>query len=146
MLPETSQCSEIRLYKCDEFPFKWSFHKTLMSNVNAVDSMILKKDNFWFMITHIDSSNLNEFESELHVFYSEKFDSGNWKEVGVNPTKFNPNYSRNGGLLMDGDNIYRVFQKQSFGIYGAGMGIAQILNLSPESYEEKKIDRNKIYF
>ena len=146
MLPETSQCSEIRLYKCDEFPFKWSFHKTLMSNVNAVDSMILKKDNFWFMITNIDSSNLNEFESELHVFYSEKFDSGNWKEVGVNPTKFNPNYSRNGGLLMDGDNIYRVFQKQSFGIYGAGMGIAQILNLSPESYEEKKLTEIKSIF
>ena len=47
---------------------------------------------------------------------------------------------------MDGDNIYRVFQKQSFGIYGAGMGIAQILNLSPESYEEKKLTEIKSIF
>merc|ERR1711991_795059 len=40
MCPETHEANEIRLYKCTEFPLKWKFVKTLISNVSAVDTNI----------------------------------------------------------------------------------------------------------
>ena len=68
MCPESHQSKEIRIYKCNRFPDKWSLHKIIMKGVSAMDSIIFKDNDRWWLMTNIDSSSLGHEGSELHIF------------------------------------------------------------------------------
>jgi hypothetical protein len=70
MCPETSEISEIRIYKCISFPYKWKFYKTIKKNIKAVDSMLFKKNNLWWLFTNIDRSLAGDFTHDISIFYS----------------------------------------------------------------------------
>jgi hypothetical protein len=137
MCPESGEIREIRLYKCTEFPLRWSFHKTLMKDVSAVDTNIFFSKDRWWLLTSIDSSDIGELCSELHVFYSDAFDSDAWTPHAENPVIFDSERARNGGFFRDGEKLFRVFQRQGFDQYGESMGIAQIKDLGTETYREE---------
>ncbi len=139
MCPETGEIREIRLYKCTEFPLRWSFHKTLIKDVSAVDTNIFFFKDRWWLLTNIDSSELGECCSELHIFYSDAFDSDTWTPHAKNPVIFDSERARNGGFFRDGDKLLRVFQRQGFDQYGESMGIAQITDLGTETYREETV-------
>ena len=139
MCPETGEIREIRLYKCTEFPLRWSFHKTLIKDVSAVDTNILFFKDRWWLLTNIDSSELGECCSELHIFYSDAFDSDAWTPHAKNPVIFDSERARNGGFFRDGEKLLRVFQRQGFDQYGESMGIAQITDLGTETYREETV-------
>ena len=139
MCPETEEIREIRLYKCTEFPLRWSFHKTLIKDVSAVDSNIFLFKDRWWLLTNIDSSGIGECSSELHVFYSDSFDSDAWTPHAKNPVIFDSERARNGGFFRDDEKLLRVFQRQGFDQYGASMGIAQIKDLGTETYREETV-------
>jgi hypothetical protein len=98
---------------------------------------LLKHDGKWWMLTNIDSSESGDHCSELHVFYADEFDSTNWTPHPMNPVIFDSKRARNGGLLVDADGIYRVFQVQGFDVYGESMGIARIMELTTTRYQEQ---------
>jgi hypothetical protein len=140
MLPESHESKDIRIYRCVQFPLKWKLHRILMKNVNAVDTNIFKFDNRYWLFTNLDSSKLNEHSSELHVFYSDKLDSSTWTPHPLNPVIFDSRQARNGGMIYsEMDQLYRVFQRQDFNIYGASIGISKINILTENKYEEKVI-------
>jgi hypothetical protein len=141
MCPETGEIREIRLYKCTEFPLGWSFHKTLMKDVSAVDTNIFFFKDRWWLLTNIDSSEIGELCSELHVFYSDAFDSDAWTPHAKNPVIFDSERARNGGFFRDGEKLLRVFQRQGFDQYGESMGMAQIKDLGTETYSEETVSR-----
>jgi hypothetical protein len=141
MCPETVEIREIRLYKCVEFPLQWSFHKTLIKDVSAVDTNIFFFEDRWWLLTTIDSSEIGEVCSELHVFYSDAFDSDAWTPHEKNPVIFDSERARNGGFFRDGEKLYRVFQRQGFDVYGESMGIAEIKELGVETYREQVVSR-----
>ena len=68
MVPESSKNCDIRLYKCLEFPYKWQLEKVLMNNVSAADTMLIKQQDTWFMLTNICSAGLGDHNSELHIY------------------------------------------------------------------------------
>ena len=141
MCPETGEIREIRLYKCTEFPLRWSFHKTLIKDVSAVDTNIFFSKDRWWLLTNIDSSEIGECCSELHIFYSDAFDSDAWTPHAKNPVIFDSERARNGGFFRDGEKLFRVFQRQGFDKYGESMGIAQIKDLGTETYSEETVSR-----
>lgn len=142
MCPETSEARDIRMYECVEFPLKWKFHEVLIPNVSATDSSIFFRDGYWWLLTNIDTADLGDFSSELHVFYADRFDSENWHRHPSNPVVFDSNCARNGGLLFDEEGaVYRVFQRQGFDIYGEAMGVAKIDVLTPTDYAETVVLR-----
>jgi hypothetical protein len=141
MCPETVEIREIRLYRCVEFPLQWSFHKTLIKDVSAVDTNIFFFEDRWWLLTTIDSSEIGEVCSELHVFYSDAFDSDAWTPHEKNPVIFDSERARNGGFFRDGEKLYRVFQRQGFDVYGESMGIAEIKELGVETYREQVVSR-----
>tara|TARA_B100000902_G_scaffold393482_1_gene447812 strand:+ start:2507 stop:4180 length:1674 start_codon:yes stop_codon:yes gene_type:complete len=138
MCPETNESKDIRIYKCNQFPLKWSLHKIIMKDVSACDSNIFYHDNKWWLMTNIDSSNIGEHSSELHIFYSDHFDSDNWKSHPKNPVIFNSRKARNGGFLKNKNNIYRPYQIQGWDLYGESMGVAKIKILTTEDYQENE--------
>ena len=141
MCPETGDIREIRLYKCAEFPLRWSFHKTLIKDVSAVDTNIFFFKDRWWLLTNIDSSEIGDLGSELHVFYSDTFDSDAWTPHANNPVIFDSERARNGGFFHDGEKLLRVFQRQGFDLYGESMGIAEIKDLGMETYGEEAVSR-----
>jgi len=141
MCPESSKSQDIRLYKCIEFPMKWELHKIIMNNISAVDTNIFYHKNTWWLFTNIDSANIGEHNSELHIFYADDFDSSNWKPHKLNPVIFDSTKSRNGGVIFEKDKLYRVYQSHGFDQYGKSIGINQITLLSQSFYEEINIKK-----
>ena len=139
MCPESAAIGEIRLYKCVEFPLRWDFHKTLIKDVHAVDTNIFWFKDRWWLLTNIDSADVGLHCSELHVFYSDAFDSDAWTPHPNNPVIFDSERARNGGFFRVGENLFRVFQTQGFDLYGESMGIAQIKDLGTETYDEETV-------
>jgi hypothetical protein len=137
MCPETHEKKEIRLYKCIDFPGKWEFHTTLMKNVSAADTIIFKNKDRWWLLTNIDQSCVADHGCQLHIFSSNNPMSDEWIAHENNPVIFDPLIARNGGLILSDNEIYRVFQRQGFDMYGEGSGIARITRLSSTEYVEE---------
>lgn len=146
MIPETHQLKQIRLYKCINFPLEWKLHSILMNGVAAADTMIFDRCGKWFMLTNIDSATMGEHQSELHVFSADAFDSNAWVANKNNPVIFDAKNARNGGILSEDGEVYRVFQTHSISTYGKDYGIAQIVKIDDETYEEKVIIHNSKCF
>jgi hypothetical protein len=148
MIPETHKLSQIRLYESVQFPLKWKLRKILIKNIRAVDSMIIQKNNFFWLFTNICSSNLNDFSSELHIYYSNNLISDNWKPHTKNPVIFDGQIGRNAGLILD-KSYYRVSQTHNFLDYGSKININKIIKLDKNSYKEinyfesKNFENNK---
>jgi len=49
MIPETHDNKTIELYKCDEFPDKWSFVMNLKENIVALDTTMFFYENKWWL-------------------------------------------------------------------------------------------------
>ena len=75
MIPETMEDSSIRLYKAINFPMKWEFKKTLISNISAVDTTTLFYKNKVWLFTNIAKNGASDWE-ELYLFYSDSILGG----------------------------------------------------------------------
>lgn len=140
MVPESSKNCDIRLYKCLEFPYKWQLEKVLMNNVSAADTMLIKQQDTWFMLTNICSAGLGDHNSELHIYYSESLKSNLWKPIASgNPVIFDSLKARNGGLFFHNETIYRVNQVHGKSQYGKCFNINQVVKISKNEYMEKNI-------
>ena len=136
MCPETHEKEEIRLYKCLQFPNKWKFHKTIMRNVAAVDTNIFQFNKKWWMFTTFNKG-IEDHNSQLYIFYSDNPLSDKWHAHESNPVLFDSRRARNGGMIIDDNQVYRVFQRQGFGMYGESCGVAKIISLSSTEYREE---------
>ena len=137
MCPEVSESNQIRIYKCTEFPKKWELYSIAIDNIRGVDPIIFKKNGLWWLFINTDSSSVNEFCSELSIFYSDCPLSGQWIPHKKNPLIINSNLARNGGFLEKDGKHYRVCQKQGFKIYGESLTIREIAQLDKDDYKEK---------
>jgi len=137
MCPETHEKNEIRLYKATNFPTEWEFYMTIMTDVSAADSIIFEHENRWWLFTNIDQNSVGDHGCQLHIFSSESPLSDEWIAHQNNPVIFDPLVARNAGLILKGDEIYRVFQRQGFDLYGEASGISRITRLSPTEYDEE---------
>lgn len=140
MIPESAQSQDIRIYKCLEFPLKWELKKILMKNISSADTNIIQFNNKYWMFTNIDTSKTGDHSSELHIFYSDNLITTDWKPHKNNPVIFDSKQARNGGAICSENNeIYRVFQRQGFDMYGSSLGISKITTLNKDEYKEEII-------
>jgi hypothetical protein len=139
MVPETGSIGEIRVYEAQNFPLDWKPVATLMKDVRAVDTALFERDGKWWMLTNIDSAGINSYADELHLFWAEHPLSQTWTPHPMNPVRFDPLVARNGGLLRNGDKIYRVAQKQDFQFYGRSIIVFEIVTLTETDYEEREV-------
>ena len=146
MIPETGEINEIRLYKCINFPLEWKFEKTLIKNIDAVDTVVFKKENKWFLLSNVCSSFDNEHDSELHLYTSENLFSDDWIRSNNNPIIFNSEKGRNGGFFSFENSHYRVNQVHKKNQYGYSLKINKIISINENTYEEKVVDEFKPMF
>jgi len=99
MIPETAENKDIRIYRSAHFPSEWVLHKQLMTDISAADTNVFYYQDRWWMFTNIDSSDIGDHCSELHIFYANSFDSNDWKPHSQNPVITTALQARNAGCI-----------------------------------------------
>jgi hypothetical protein len=136
MCPETHQKREVRIYRCVDFPLRWTLEKTMMQNISAADTMLVEKDGKWWMFTNIDPIESGDHCSELSIFFAESPLANNWTPHRLNPIFVDASCARNGGLVWEGESLFRVSQGHAFDFYGKRTRINQIVKLTESDYME----------
>jgi len=139
MVPETVEAQSIRLYKCLEFPMKWTYQKDVMSHTSAVDTMIFELDGRWWLLTNMAENQYRDHCCRLMAYHSNAPLSGEWTPHQANPLVFDSAIARNGGILNLQNAPIRVRQKQGFDAYGVAMTLAKINEITESSYNEEQI-------
>lgn len=138
MCPGTQKSKDIRLYKCVDFPLKWAFEKILINNVSASDTNIFHDGDKWRLLTNICSSDIGDHNSELHVYSSDELLCDNWKPHPQNPVIFDSLKARNGGMILNKKDVFRVFQRHGWNFYGEAFGVSKITELNDHNYSEEE--------
>lgn len=147
MVPESHEAKQIRLYECVNFPMEWRLKQVLMENVCAADSMLIRRDSFWYLFANICSADMADHNSELHIFYSKHFLTNDWQPLkSGNPVIFDSLRARNGGIFKANGKNFRVNQVHKMAHYGWAFEVNEITKLGPEGYEEKKVETVMPYF
>lgn len=140
MIPESKQNQNIQLYKCIDFPYKWKLETILMDRVGAVDTVILKNNNKYWLFTNMIESEGASYYDELYLYSSDTLTSNQWKSHPMNPIVSDVKNARMAGRLFTINGIlYRPSQNCS-NHYGYGTQINQVLELTENSYKEKIVD------
>lgn len=136
MIPETHANNSIDLYEFEQFPYKLKKIKTLVCNINAADSVLVQKDNLWFLFTNI-YTNVNCLHSEnLSIFTSDHLLNKDFKQLHKNPVVADKTYSRMGGQFYSENNkLYRVSQDCKVR-YGYKVNIMEVDSLTVNTYNE----------
>lgn len=141
MCPETCEARDVRLYRCVDFPLRWEKVQTVFAPIDTTDTMIFEKDGLWWLFTNEDSARAGDYCYQLSIYYAADPLAGNWTPHPQNPIYVDAQLARNGGLLREDGELYRVNQEQGFGIYGRAAGINHIVELSPRAYREERVSR-----
>lgn len=142
MIPESGQNRTIDLYRSAGFPYKWNYVKTIMNNLNAVDTTLFYHDNKWWLFTLIENiESAQENSPELFIFYSDNILSDRWISHPLNPVVTDVRKARPAGRIFKSDGIiYRPGQDCSER-YGQAFSFNKISKLSTTEYMEEQVLR-----
>jgi hypothetical protein len=141
MCPECFESGQIRIYRCAEFPLKWELQKVVMEGVSAADTILFEKGGKWWMLTSIDESGAVDHCSELYLFSSNSPLDTNWTPHPLNPIRIDACGGRNAGLIIDGERLFRLAQRQGFDQYGQGLLVYEIKVISESNYVEELVSK-----
>jgi hypothetical protein len=139
MCPECCESGQIRIYRCAAFPLKWELECVAMEGVSAVDTVLFEKAGRWWMLTSLDESGTRDHCSELYAFSSDSPLGANWTPHPRNPIRIDARGGRNAGLIVDGEKIFRLAQRQGFDQYGQGLLVFEIRAISDATYVEELV-------
>ena len=138
MIPETSENKSIDLYKCKKFPDQWEFEKSIIKNINAVDSTLLRKDGKWWLFTSIPFMGSSANDS-LSIFYSDDLYSDKWTPLSKNPIVSDVRKSRSAGKIFELNGEYYRPAQDCAGGYGKGIIFNKIITLNESEYFEEEV-------
>jgi len=135
MVPESFDSNSVDLYRCEEFPAKWSLVTTLFRG-RFVDTSIWQHDNTWWLMT--TTAEPDARSGSLLLFYSDSI-TGPWTFHPANPISTDIRNNRNAGSVFE-TNSYLVRPSQNCsGLYGRDLSLNQITELTKERYVERKL-------
>ena len=134
MMPETGQNRAVELYRCEEFPWRWSFHRNLLQGWRAVDATLhADETGRWWMFVMI-----SEDPRGAGVLFLFMADSplGPWQPHPGNPVQSDIRHARPGGrLFRHQGKLLRPAQDCSRH-YGGALWLMEVTALTPQAYGE----------
>jgi hypothetical protein len=136
MVPESSRNSTIDLYKALAFPDEWVLESTLIDNIRAWDSTLLRyRGKWWLFCTVADLQGTSGYDS-LYLFSSRELRGGGWVPHPMNPVVADARRARPAGrIFWHKGNMYRPAQDCSER-YGGRITMNRIVELNESRYEE----------
>jgi hypothetical protein len=139
MCPETHNAKEVRIYKSEEFPHRWSLAASHLLGEDCSDTIIFEFNGSWWLITTKESASGGDFYSELFVYFAKDPICGPWKEHPQNPVVVDSSRGRNGGFHMCEGRLFRFGQEFGIFEYGVGLHSYEITLLTQFEYRETGI-------
>jgi hypothetical protein len=139
MVPETSANGRIELYRATAFPDQWTFDRTLIPDLTAVDATILERDGrFWlFASAQRPGTRLSD---ELSLFYADS-PFGPWIPHRRNPIVCDPRSARPAGRVFEQDGSLIRPSQDCARSYGRAVVFNRIDFLDEDDYRETPIGR-----
>lgn len=139
LIPESLANRSIELYEAVEFPWRWRFVRSLMTNVDAVDTTLMENNGLWWMFTCLISPGAPN--RDLYLFHSRDPLNGPWVPHGMNPVVVDNGCARMAGnIWFDGTHWMRPAQDCAAG-YGGAVKLRRIVDLTPRTYCEQAVGR-----
>ncbi|HEY5730029.1 MAG TPA: hypothetical protein VIS72_08250 [Anaerolineales bacterium] len=140
MIPQTAQNRAVEAYRCVRFPDQWEFHKTLITDVQAVDTTLVEYSMRWWMFVNIAGKGGSTWD-ELHLFYSDDPLSTDWTPHPMNPIVSDVRSARPAGRIFRRDSgLVRPSQDSSLR-YGYAVNFNRVTKLTIHEYEEELFER-----
>ncbi|MGB3388149.1 MAG: hypothetical protein WBA88_09240 [Pseudaminobacter sp.] len=141
MMPESHQARRLEIWRCVEFPLKWTLHATALDGLSPVDSTMFQHQGNWWLLTNLsDHHAFEDHCSELYVFQVDGPALTSVVPHKANPVVIGSAVARNAGRVVSRNGrLYRPSQNNSRGIYGFGLNIMEIEQLDPETYRERLV-------
>ena len=139
MIPATERARTIELYRADPFPERWTFERTLLDDVYAVDTTVLEHDGrLWFFTNLVTgAATVNE---ELSLFSAESLQDA-WTPHPRNPVVTDVRRARPaGGILHRDGDLVRPGQDCALR-YGHAVVFNRIDVLTESEYGETPVGR-----
>ena len=141
MMPETCEAKRLEIYKAVNFPNKWQLYSKGFEGEGIADPTLFldKKKNIWLFVNKAKEL-YDDYNSELYIY---KIDD--LKLTTIIPHKLNPviidsRRARSAGnIFVEDGKIIRPSQNNIHSIYGYGLNLLEIKELSLENYKEELI-------
>lgn len=139
MMPESHKSKRLEIYKCLEFPHKWTLFSTAFEGESVADATYFKdeKGQRWLFLNRGFN---DDHMAELYIY---RIDSLKFNEIEShhqNPVIIDSRRGRNAGPIFNYNNqLIRPSQNNSHGVYGYGFNLNAIKTLTLEKYQEDKI-------
>ena len=141
MMPETREAKRLEIYKAVNFPNKWQLYSKGFEGEGIVDPTLFldQKKNIWLFVNKAKEL-YDDYNSELYIY---KIDD--LKLTTIIPHKLNPviidsRRARSAGnIFVEDGKIIRPSQNNIHSIYGYGLNLSEIKELSLENYKEEPI-------
>lgn len=140
MVPESADNMTVDLYECLEFPFKWKFKKSLLTNVRAFDATLHFHDGKVWLFCTIQKRSGSSTNDDLHIFFAEHLLDAEWKPHAGNPVLSNPYSARPAGRIFEVNNSWYRPSQICVPRYGYGLSLNRITKLDESNYHEENIN------
>ena len=142
LIPDSKANRTIDVYRCEEFPYCWTRHKTLMSEVAAVDSTLLPHDGRWWLFTNqVENDGASSYD-ELFLYHADHPLSDHWEAHPASPIVSDARRARPAGrIFTDRGRLFRPAQDCG-PRYGYAIRLFEIERLDRENYAE--VERSAI--
>ncbi|MBY0561648.1 MAG: hypothetical protein K2Q04_17550 [Hyphomicrobium sp.] len=118
MIPESGASNRIVLYRCEEFPLKWTYEATLIDVAASDPTLYRDQTGYWLIFTSCEGA--GSPSDRLCVYHAPTL-HGPWRPCGQQPLAIDARTSRPAGhILSVGGALYRPTQDCSR-LYGGGI-------------------------
>ena len=139
MMPETAANETVEVYRCDEFPLRWSLHRIFLDKISAYDATLWQSEGRWWMFVNVAEPGADSSD-ELHIYWSAT-PLGPWTAHRANPVLSDVRRARPAGPIFSRDGVlYRPSQDCSLA-YGHSILINRVDVLSDGEYRETTVQR-----
>jgi len=139
MIPETAANNTVEVYRCQEFPLRWSLDRVFLDNISAYDATLWKDGDRWWMFVNVAEPDADSSD-ELHLYWSTT-PLGPWTAHRANPVVSDVRCTRPAGPLFSHDGIlYRPSQDCSLA-YGHSVLVNRVDVLRDDDYRETAVHR-----
>ncbi len=139
MVPESGQNRSVELYRCERFPDRWQLERTLLRGVFAVDATLHRTPDRWWMFVTIAGDDQDRHD-DLHIYHAPEL-FGPWQPHAANPVKSDVRSARPAGRLFVRDGRLCRPAQVCVPRYGTALSINEVLELTPDIYREREIER-----
>ncbi|HXM07736.1 MAG TPA: hypothetical protein VN936_09730, partial [Candidatus Acidoferrum sp.] len=135
LVPESAQERTIALHRAVDAPYRWERVATLIEDVAACDSTIVRRDGRWwlFFTDKARDANLN-----LFAYFADDL-AGPWYPHLANPVKTDICSARPAGMPFEHEGeLYRPGQDCATA-YGNAIAFSRIATLTPYEYHDELV-------